>query len=126
VRTLEEKESILHQPIGELLRREISVEFLKKELTVPEFLKKDIPLGILDKEIHFRRVKTEAPCDTSVVEQTRCFSCGKDTPATVASCLHCGAHIEASYQQPSFEPREDTGRAYAADLSLIDVAEDLL
>jgi DNA-directed RNA polymerase subunit N (RpoN/RPB10) len=123
---LEENESILHQPLGELLRREISVEFLKKELTIPEFLKKEIPLGILDKEIHFRRVKTDMPYDSSVVEQTRCFSCGKDTPATVATCLHCGAHIEATYKLPSSKPSEDTDEGYDADVSLIDVADDLL
>lgn len=68
---MQDGDSIFRQPLGEVLRREISADFLKKELTIPEFLKNDIPLGILDKEIHFRRRPEEPPDDSAAVEQTR-------------------------------------------------------
>lgn len=95
----EKKDGILHQPVGEILRKEIKADFLKKDLhvpdalkrdiTIPEFLKRELPVGdFLGKEITLRR-KRES------VDQVVCFACGRETPSTVSRCLHCEASIEA-------------------------------
>jgi hypothetical protein len=98
----DKKDGILHQPVGDLLRREIRAgDLLKKELHVPEALKREIPVGsFLSKEIHFGRRK-------ETIDQVTCFACRKETPGTVAHCLHCGATLEASAQaeeQERFSP----------------------
>jgi hypothetical protein len=102
----EKKEGILHQPVGDLLRKEIDAgelfrkelhipeslkrditipEALKREITLPEILKREIPVGnFLSKEITFRRRKETAG-------QVTCFACGNETPGTVSRCLHCDA-----------------------------------
>lgn len=132
---MKENESIFHQPLGEVMRKEISADFLKKEISLPRFLRKEINGGFLDTEIRFSRrdnyqTESKRTSDSPVVELTRCYSCGKPTPATVASCLHCGAHIEATYKkpEPGKEPEQTVNRArrYEQPKTLIDLAEDIL
>jgi hypothetical protein len=127
---VEEKESIWRQPIGEILHREITADFLKKELTIPDFLKKEIPGGILDKEIVFRRKRSDDVVEGEDIEQTVCVSCGKETPATVSTCVHCGGHIEATYQRENYLQQLETTReqvgAGEESQSLLDISDEIL
>ncbi len=122
---MEDGKGILHQPIGELLQREISADFLKKEIKLPDFLKKEIPGGILDKEITFGRRKRVAAADDEV-EQMTCTMCGRQTPATVASCLHCGAHHEVSVDDSRATGRASRSPDDDFSSSLIDLSDELL
>ncbi len=85
----EKKEGILHQPVGELLKKEITVPSpLKRDLTVPQALKKDISVGdILHREITVR--KQEPSPDV-----IPCPSCGQPTNSGATRCAICGASIE--------------------------------
>lgn len=125
-----EKESIFHQPLGEVMRREVNADFLRKELTT-DFLKKEIPLGrlgFLDRDIHLRKKQQEAPVrESSGVPQVTCFACKNETPSTVSKCLHCGAHLAERQEVETAAPPP----SLSLDLnmpsrSLIDIAEDIL
>lgn len=100
----------LHVP--EVLKKDVKdlslPDSLKKEITVPEALKKEIPVGdFLGKEIHIRRRK-----DT--IEQLPCPTCGRPTPSTVSHCLHCEAPIE----------RVDSGKSAACEEELAPIHLD--
>ncbi len=126
---MEEKDSIWRQPISELLQKEITADFLKKELTLPEFLKKEIPGGILDKEIVFRRKRSDDTVEDEEIEQTVCFSCRKETPATVSTCVHCGAHIEATYKRDNYLQQleaQEGAQVSEESVSLLDLSDEIL
>jgi len=136
---MDEKESIWRQPISELLQKELSAEFLKKdlsadflkkELTLPEFLKKEIPGGVLDRDVLFWKKRSAEAPDEDEIEQTVCFSCRKETPATVSTCVHCGAHIEATYKRDNYlrqlETDQKQDRAEEGSLSLLDLSDEIL
>jgi hypothetical protein len=120
----DKKDGILHQPVGDLLRREIKAgdlfkkelhvpEALKRDITMPEVLKRDIPVGsFLSKEIHFSRRK-------ETIDQVTCFACRKETPGTVAHCLHCGATLEVP--RPADEPEGFSPAFFRESVSLIDM-----
>jgi hypothetical protein len=110
------EDSILYQPVGELLNREINAgdllrkelhipevlkrditipDVLKRDITIPEVLKREIPVGnFLSKEITFRRRK-----DT--VDEVTCFACGNETP---------GTSLEVPALRCSSRPRGDRSR----------------
>ncbi|MHB8894366.1 MAG: hypothetical protein ACYC99_04195 [Candidatus Geothermincolia bacterium] len=114
----EKKDGILHQPIGELLKKEITADFLKKDLHVPEALKREIPVGkFLSKEITLKRRKDS-------VDQVVCFACGRETPATVSRCLHCEATLEAPEPAMVFEEREPSTGYFKESVCLIDMDMD--
>ncbi|MBU1672625.1 MAG: hypothetical protein KKF41_09365 [Actinobacteria bacterium] len=83
------KDSILHTPMGELLKRDITIpDAFKRDLNMPEALKKEIPVGdILHKEINVRK-QEPAP---GVIP---CPSCGQPTNSGAVRCVICGASIE--------------------------------
>jgi hypothetical protein len=117
----EEKESIFKVPLGEALRRDLSLDFLKKE----------IPGGFLDKEIRFRKRKDAVEEDMAGVQQVTCYACRRATPSTVGTCLHCGAPLEAGYRNPEVPPAEAQRNDYishenAPVKSLIDMEEEIL
>ncbi|MFH1150551.1 MAG: hypothetical protein V1748_08765 [Actinomycetota bacterium] len=83
------KESILRTPMGELLKKEITVpDALKRDLSVPEVLRREIPVGdILHKEITVRKQEP-------IPEIIPCPSCGQPTKSCTTRCAICGASIE--------------------------------
>ena len=116
------KDGILHQPVGELLRKEINAgdllrkelhipEALKRDIMLPEVLKREIPVGnFLSKEITFRRRR-------ETVAQVTCFACGCETPGTVSRCLHCDAVLG-----PGETVHEEPANDYIRDpVSLVDM-----
>lgn len=127
---MDEKESIFKKPVGDILRKEISADFFKKEITLPDFLKKEIPGGILDKDILFWRSEPGQTEEPEVIEQAQCFSCGKDTPATVSTCMHCGAHIEVSYERENYLHGMTSGKAKnhpePQSRTLLDLTDEIL
>ncbi len=132
VMSARKEDSILYQPVGELLNREIKAgdllrkelhipevlkrditipDVLKRDITIPEVLKREIPVGnFLSKEITFRRRK-----DT--VDEVTCFACGNETPGTVSRCLHCDAVLG-----PGETVHEEPANDYIRDpVSLVDM-----
>jgi hypothetical protein len=51
------------KPVSEILRKELSADFLKKELTIPEFLKREIPVSNFDKDVLLWRRQAEETDD---------------------------------------------------------------
>lgn len=115
----EKKDGILHKPVGELLKKNLSVpdvlkkditipEVLKKDLSVPEALKKEIPLPeFLTKDISFSdllgrersspRKPAHVPLEcSSMVDQMECPRCGFMTPSNIDRCVGCGADLDES------------------------------
>ncbi|MBU1672626.1 MAG: hypothetical protein KKF41_09370 [Actinobacteria bacterium] len=103
----EKKEGILHQPVGELLKKDLSIpEVLKKELSVPEVLKKEIPLPeFLTRDITFsdllgreksppRKPAHVALHCSSMVDEVECPRCGVMTPSNLDRCVGCGADLD--------------------------------
>lgn len=127
---MDEEKSIFRQPIGEVLRRELSADFFKKEIALPDFLKKEIPGGILDKEILFWRKQPAQVEEEDHIEQASCFSCGKETPVTVSTCVHCGAHIEASFERENYLRGLTPGKSQTGSdvepKSLLDLTDEIL
>lgn len=122
------EKSIWKQPLGEVMKKEMTIpEALKKDITIPEVLKKDIndlPIGdFLRKEIHIRR-QVETTADDEV-EMVTCTNCGKETPATVANCLHCESPLEGGYKPRKAPKIEEPDTSDEPPISLIDSWEDL-
>lgn len=130
LRNMDEKDSMLRQPIGEVLRKQLSADFLKKEIAVPGFLKKEIPGGILDKDVLFWRKQAKQAEEAEDIEQAECFACGKETPATVSTCMHCGAHIEVSYERDNYldglTSIEAQGHPDPQSRTLLDLTDEIL
>ncbi len=103
----EKKDGILHQPVGELLKRDLSVpEFLTRDISIPEVLKKEIPLpefltrdisfsDLLGKERSTQRKPAHVPLNcSSMVDQMECPRCGYMTPSNIDRCVGCGADLD--------------------------------
>ncbi|MBN1289569.1 MAG: hypothetical protein JXA49_08040 [Actinobacteria bacterium] len=116
------RKSIEKQPPGDLMQRERSGH---------EFLDEDFR--------DFFKEKTGArdQADDSVeeVKQIRCYSCGKDTPATVCTCLNCGAPLDVDYKRsqvfekpgdvaPRIELNEGPEAIEEVPMSLIDAWDE--
>lgn len=118
--------SIWKQPLGEVMKKDLTIPDVMKKDIIPDILRTDVndlPIGdFLRKEIHIRRQVDVQ--DEDEVEMTTCASCGRETPATVSTCLHCESPLEEGYRPRKAlkieEPEIDDG----PPLSLIDSWDD--
>lgn len=95
-------------------RKQQPGDLIQEERLVHTFLDEDFDELLEKKSCSPDRAETLG----DEVRQIRCYSCGKETPATVSTCLNCGAPHDVEYEkgQPPEDPDTST--------SLIDTEEE--